>query len=179
MPRRSTLHDAHPPLRGGVDRFLSRRSGLRIANHQDRQGVLALLPIGPCTLAHVAPPFVPSPDRTDPSRHCGAQDQIERLYDPGMRLRWTGKGWAEARPSHCPDCRTEWGPWQVLVGSAQCRCGSCHRAVFCRSVRSPSSRPHWATHANPRLWTVDQAVTAKPPDALPEGQGVTCSTPGA
>jgi hypothetical protein len=50
-----------------------------------------------------------------------------------MRLRPTRRGWAEIHPSHCPGCGRPWGAYRVLVGAAQCRCASTHRAVFCRT----------------------------------------------
>jgi len=57
------------------------------------------------------------------------------MYDSGMRLRHTRRGWEEPRPSHCPDCGAALSGGQVLVGVAQCSCGSMHRTHTCRACQ--------------------------------------------
>ena len=54
-----------------------------------------------------------------------------RDVDPAVRLRKTARGWAEASPTHCPECGAALGPRKVLVGTAACRCGRSHRTHWC------------------------------------------------
>lgn len=75
---------------------------------------------------------------------------FERLYDPGMRLRRTRRGWAEPRPTRCPGCGARWGPDLILVGSAQCRCASTHRTVQCRGCDETFFYPRLLTTCRPQ-----------------------------
>lgn len=66
-----------------------------------------------------------------------------------MRLRPTRRGWVEFMPSHCPGCGQSWGPYRVLVGSAQCLCTFTHRAVFCRTCEETFYSPPLGTSCHP------------------------------
>jgi hypothetical protein len=60
-------------------------------------------------------------------------DGVEHTYVryAGVALRLTFRGWEEWRPTSCPTCGADLGPHRVLVGVAQCACGSMHRTHYC------------------------------------------------
>lgn len=74
---------------------------------------------------------------------------MARPYDPAMRLRRTKSGWAESFPRDCPGCGRPWSAYRILVGSAQCRCTSTHRSVFCCACERTYYSPPMGESCNP------------------------------
>lgn len=72
---------------------------------------------------------------------CSTTGAGRREYGDEVSLRYTRRGWEEPRPSHCPRCRGALGAGQVLVGVAQCGCGTVHRTHTCRGCQETIYTP--------------------------------------